>query len=97
MNILTAAQHAYGNGEPPWRPFAAPALALALLFVPFRSRRRIIRGLASALLLIGIAGTISGCGGGFALPSSTPTTYTITVTGTSGPDTHTTTVTLTVR
>ena len=97
MTILTAVQRASSGGEPPWRPFAAPVLAVALLILPFRSRRRLIRGLACVLMLMSIAGTIAGCGAGFALPASNPTTYTITVTGTGGSDTHSTTVTLTVQ
>ncbi len=97
MTIQTVAQRASSSEGPPWRPFAGPMVAVALLILPFRSRRRIFRSLACVLMLMGIAGTLAGCGGGFALPGSTPATYTITVTGTSGSDIHFTTVTLTVQ
>lgn len=50
--------------------------------------------LGAALLSLGL----SGCGGGFARPSSSSSqSYTITVTGTNGTDQHSTTVTLTIR
>ena len=76
--------------------------SLAFLFVGFiRRRRRWPPGLRILFLLCfgGLcAAGVTGCGGGFALPSKiTPTTYTITVIGTSGTDQHSTSVTLTVE
>jgi hypothetical protein len=47
------------------------------------------------LALVGIVGSMVGCGGGFALTQSK--SYTLTITGTSGTDTHSTTVQLTVQ
>jgi hypothetical protein len=51
-----------------------------------------------ASLALGSIGLVS-CGGGFAVPKSNSpgTTYTITVTGTSGSDLHTTSVKLIVQ
>ncbi len=76
--------------------------SLAFLFVGFiRRRKRWPPGLRILFLLCfgGLCAVgVTGCGGGFALPSKiTPTTYTITVTGTSGTDQHSTSVTLTVE
>jgi hypothetical protein len=64
-----------------------------------------LRSLSMILILAGLGlGSLSlvGCGGGFALPrstssGSTPKSYIVTVTGTSGTDTHSTIVTLTVN
>jgi sugar lactone lactonase YvrE len=86
----------------------AGIVSFAFLFFSFlglRKHRHIPRLLVVvfALILGGIgAATLSGCGGGYALPSTTtpsptPKTYTITVTGTSAAIQHSTTVTLTVN
>ena len=63
--------------------------------------------LQAAVLIVGVLlfaslgaiTVLSGCGGGFGLAniSPPPTSYTITVTGTSGADLKTTTVQLTVQ
>jgi hypothetical protein len=71
-----------------------PALGLVLL--PFgRLRRQYLYRLLLMLALVGIVGSMVGCGGGFALTQSK--SYTLTITGTSGTDTHSTTVQLTVQ
>jgi hypothetical protein len=71
-----------------------PALGLVLL--PFgRLRRQYLYRLLLMLALVGIVGSMVGCGGGFALAQSK--NYTLTITGTSGTDTHSTTVQLTVQ
>jgi hypothetical protein len=71
----------------------------ALLVLPFRRRRRIYSILGCFLLLLGVGGALTACGGGFALPQTKPpsATYTITVTGTSGSLQHSTSVQITVR
>jgi sugar lactone lactonase YvrE len=77
-------------------PIAMPTLAvIGLLIVP---RRR--RWITLALLLFVSLGTLtamSGCGGGFASPGASATTYNITVTGTSGAAQQSTIVKLTVQ
>ncbi|SEF44852.1 Abnormal spindle-like microcephaly-assoc'd, ASPM-SPD-2-Hydin [Bryocella elongata] len=85
----------------PWRIGPAGPIALALMSPLFFMRRRFPRTvrrkltLLSLFVLLGAAVTsLSGCGGGFALPSRT---YTISVTGASSTTTHTTTVNLTVQ
>jgi sugar lactone lactonase YvrE len=87
---------------------ATPVFAALLLLIPgWRARRRwnanvsraFFTGAGCLLILFGMMATITGCGAGFALPQ-TPvgaTTYTITVTGTSGSVQHNTTVQITVR
>lgn len=103
MTIQTAAQRASSSGGPPWLPFSAPVFAAVLLVLPFRSRKRIFRGLVCVLMLMGIAGALSACGGGFALPqthtapNAPPATYLVTVTGASGTLQHSTSVQITVR
>jgi hypothetical protein len=54
--------------------------------------------LACFFLLAGMAGAMTGCGGGFGVPNTTPTSniYALTVNGTSGSLQHGTTVQLTV-
>jgi hypothetical protein len=73
---------------------------LGLVYRPERSRRlsrafAVVRSLA----LIGVSSlSLASCNGGFAFKAPvSPTTYTITVTGTSGTDQHSTTVTLIVQ
>jgi hypothetical protein len=79
--------------------------ALALLLLPFAGRlrragRRLGRA-ASLLLLLGAglaaAAGLSGCGSSSGFFGQQQTTYTVTVTGTSGVLSHSTTVTLTVE
>jgi hypothetical protein len=79
-------------------PFAVPVLGcIGLFFVPGKRRRRwITLGVLTIASLTALT-ALSGCGGGFALTGSTSTSYTITVTGTSGADVQTTTVQLTVQ
>jgi len=97
LTIQTAA--ATGTARPPaspW-PLAAPALALIGLFIVPSKRRR--RWITLGMLLfasLGAVAALSGCGGGFAMGSS-PKSYTVTVTGTSGANNQTTTVQLTVE
>ena len=74
--------------------------ALALLLLPFAgSLRRRLPSMLCALLLLALAAVgISGCGsGGSGYFGQGVTSYTITVTGTSGPLTHSTSVSLTVE
>jgi hypothetical protein len=101
-STLTIQTAAIASVEPekksPW-PLAAPALALiGLLFLPGKKRRRWI---SLALLLFASLGTftaLTACGGGFGMnAASLPTSYNITVTGTSGSIQQTTTVQLTVQ
>jgi hypothetical protein len=97
--VTTIPQHARLDRRMPWMP---PTITVALLLPmllwrrrrPFRSMRLSV--LLFAALLGGAMLSLSGCGGGLALPNSS-TTYTISVTGTSGVTSHTTTVTLTVQ
>jgi hypothetical protein len=80
-------------------PLAAPALALIVLFLPGKRRRRWLTLGVLLVASLGALTALSGCGGGFALPGAASTTYPIQVTGTSagGADVQTTTVQLTVQ
>ncbi|MGO4212619.1 Ig-like domain repeat protein, partial [Terriglobus sp. YAF25] len=84
-----------------WRPVAFSGVTIAGLILVMIPRRRRFAPLLGVLLLLGVAGVISGCGGGSSGSSSTPGTptgsYTVTVTGTSGSITQTTSVSLTVN
>jgi hypothetical protein len=87
-----------------WYTGGGTALALVLLFgVPAR-RRRWRTALAMLALLVTLMGGWLACGGGRSvqncgpiIPGTTPGSYTITVTGTSGAITATGPVTLTVQ
>jgi hypothetical protein len=95
-------------------PGFPPALwgmsGLAFAMLIFKQKRgalihhlRPLIPLGALVLLIVVAGYLSGCAQGFPrVTTGTPTgtlagTYLITVTGTSGTDKHSTTVTLTVQ
>ena len=79
-------------------PLAVPVLGcIGLFFVPGKRRRRWITLGVLMIASLGALTVLSGCGGGFALTGNTHTSYTITVTGTSGADVQTTTVQLTVQ
>jgi hypothetical protein len=99
LTIQTAATKAEAAPGSPW-PLALPTLSLVGLFLlPGKHRRRWIT--LSILLFASLtaAAALSGCGGGFGLGSheAGSTSYTITVTGTSGAVQQTTTVQLTVE
>jgi hypothetical protein len=96
MTIQTAATTTTADVRDSGWPLAAPALALLVfIFVPGEQRRRWI---TLGVLLLASLGALTGCGGGFALPkSSTPISYAVTVTGTSGSYVQNTTVQLTVQ
>ena len=85
-----------------------PLVALGILLLPWagrirRSRVWLRRLTVLAILLVGAAGlaTLTACGGGSegsgSSGGSTPQTYNIAVTATSGTLSHSTTVTLTVQ
>jgi len=76
-------------------PAALPLLGL--FFLTRRQRRRWVTLALFAIAPLGAMATLSGCGGGFALPGSGAKNYTVTITGTSGQDQQTTTVQLTVK
>jgi Bacterial Ig-like domain (group 3)/Abnormal spindle-like microcephaly-assoc'd, ASPM-SPD-2-Hydin len=108
MTVQTAAQQTASSQPSSRWPLTAPAFAALLLLIPgWRARkhwnakvtRAFFTGAGCLLVLLGMMASITGCGAGFALPGSTAsgTTYTITVTGTSGTTQHNTTVQITVR
>jgi hypothetical protein len=89
--------------EVPWYTGGGAILACIMLFgIPAR-RRRWRPALGMAALLIVVAGSLLACGGGskanclVVTPGTTPGSYTITVTGTSGATTATGPVSLTVQ
>jgi trimeric autotransporter adhesin len=104
MTIQTAAPAAVAARNKRW-PFLPPGVAIALVTPLFwrrlrrnsqRSVHRLFVGAIVFAMLGAGAAFMTGCGGGFPLKSSS-TTYTITVTGTSGSDTHSTTVSLILK
>ncbi len=106
LTVATSTVSAALDPKPPSSGFTSKAGLVSAAFLFFgcwglRKRRRAIRFVAILLMLTagGLSTTLmSGCGGGFALPTqSTAKTYTITVTGTAGSVQHSTTVTLTVN
>jgi hypothetical protein len=108
MTIHTVAQATAQSRTTPLWP-VVPTTFAAVLIMPvfrrrFRKQGRLLQEravqLGMSLFVLMLAGaTVLGCSGGFALPSSgpAPTSYTVTVTGTSGQIAHSTTVTLTVK
>ncbi len=86
--------------RPAWPTSATPALLLGIL-LPALGVRRMRRALTrrgyfmTAIVSLGIAAVIGGCGGGFF--NQPPKTYSITVTASSGALQHSTTVNLTVQ
>ena len=101
LTITTVRGSAQGSVFSQWRPVAFGGITVAGLLLVMVPRRRRFAPLLGVLLLLGVAGAISGCGGGSSGSSSTPGTptgsYTVTVTGTSGSITQTTSVSLTVN
>jgi len=81
-------------------PFGTRPISLAvlvLLFLPGkRHRRKVWLGLM-LMVSIGATALLSGCGGGFAMPGPSSTSYTITVTAVGGSVQQTTTLQLTVK
>ena len=100
MTIITAA--ASGRNVSPW-PFAGGGVAFAMGLFLVRGRKHLPNVLGLVLLLLGIGGMASGCGGSSSTKSSgTPAgTSTVTITATSGTGTtalsHTTTLSLTIQ
>lgn len=85
------------NGQELWP--AGGAVLACILLLPFRRRGRL---LLLMLCVAAMAGAISACGGGSGNsvppnPGTTPGTYAVTVTGSSGSITATAPVTLTVQ
>ena len=86
--------------RPAWPISATPALLLGIL-LPVLGVRRMRRALTrrgsfiTAIVSLGLATVIGGCGGGFF--NQPPKTYSITVTASSGALQHSTTVNLTVQ
>jgi subtilase family serine protease len=88
--------------------FGPAALAFMLLLLPFRKRKS-MRNLACVVLLASGLASLSGCGGNstggggggacsnVVSAGTTPGSYTVTVTGTSGSITQTATVALTIN
>ena len=79
-----------------WLPETALALCVPLLWWRRRNRRGMPAAVLLCLMMLGGTALLAGCGAGFA-GEPPPTSYTITVTATSGGDTHSTTVMLNVR
>ena len=99
MTITTTA--ASSRNLSPW-PFAGGGIAFAFGVFFVTDRKRLPNLLGLMLLLLGIGGIASGCGGSSSKPSGTPTgTSTVTVTATSGTGatalSHTATLSLTIQ
>jgi len=105
----TAATSAYNPARKFLWPSAGDAAFACILLIGIEARRRKLQTiLGTLMMLFFIAGGLVACGGGGnngasggggggGNPGTTPGTYTITVTGTSGTITETGTVTLTVQ
>ncbi len=92
------------NGSAPLSPMQRGAPALALLLLPGlcfgRVRRKLGARMLTLILLVaglGGAGLLTGCGASNGFQLQPESTYTLTVTATSGSLQHTQTVTLTVQ
>ena len=110
LTVNTKAQSSASLTQPsgpfaPWYGSGSAALACVILLgIPAR-RRRLRSFFAMILLLIALSAGVAACGGGGGnsstppqvIPGTTPGTYTITVTGTSGSTSSTSNVTLTVQ
>jgi len=85
-----------------WPTAGGGAVLAVLVFFGIPARRRSWRNMLAILIALVALGALSSCGGksngggGGGNPGTTPGTYTVTVTGTSGNITQTTTITLTV-
>ena len=101
LTVTTVRGSAQSGVFSQWKPMAFGGVTVAGLLLVMIPRRRRFAPLLGVLLLLGVAGAISGCGGGSSGSPSTPGTpagtYTVTVTGTSGSITQTTSVSLTVN
>jgi sugar lactone lactonase YvrE len=102
LTIQTAAVNTTASTTGSGWILAAPLGLLGLLCVPGRRRGRLLMRGVLLFALLGALTALSGCGGGFSLPTSGTTvsaakSYTITVTGTSGVEQQITTVQLTVQ
>jgi bacteriorhodopsin len=99
LKVQTAAAAVVTKSRSLGWTLATPALALMLLLPARRWRKKPVRKTLVALaILTSVVATalVLGCGGGFALGKGF-TSYTLTITGTSGNDTHSTSVQLTVQ
>jgi len=99
LTVQTAAATAMAKARILGWTLATPALGLILLLPVGRQRKQRVRKLLITLAILTSvvsAALMMGCGGGFALGKQS-TSYTLTITGTSGNDTHATTVQLTVQ
>jgi hypothetical protein len=97
LTIQTLSTAAAASGLSAWA-VAASALPLLSLFLGTRRFRKrwVTLGILFVASLAAAVG-LTGCGGGFGLSGVPPTTYSVTVTGTSGAVQQTTTVQLTVK
>jgi YVTN family beta-propeller protein len=79
--------------------FGIPALLFGMIVVAPAKRRKTVASCCLLFLALGGSIFLSACGGGSSTKNkgTTPGTYTITITGTSGTTTHTTSVSLTVQ
>jgi large repetitive protein len=96
MTVQTASATAHNRN-----PFSR-GIVLALLLLPFVSKRSVREKLNGRMLLMlllmgGLTATLTGCGAPTGSLLQSPQTYTLTVTAASGTLQHTQTVTLTVK
>ncbi|HEX8712377.1 MAG TPA: chitobiase/beta-hexosaminidase C-terminal domain-containing protein, partial [Terracidiphilus sp.] len=101
-NAISAALH---DPLVPMFPLGGGSTLVALLFIWLPARKRRWTSLCTLFLLAGVAMIATGCGGSYKLSTSqsgktsgtTPGSYTITVTGTSGSLVENATVSVTVK